>query len=109
MTANEFFKAGRLTEAGAAAGEDVKRKPGDQRARVFLFELLCFSGDLARAQKQLDAVAANDIEVEVSIARYRNLLAAEANRRKVMTGRARPHIPGQVPAYVEAHLEAAKN
>jgi type VI secretion system protein ImpE len=108
MTADEFLKSGRLTEAISAAGEEIKAKPGDQRTRIFLFELLCFSGDLVRAQRQLDAVAAEDAEAEVNVARYRNVLAAEVVRRQVLSGRARPRMYEPIPAYADTHLRAAR-
>src|SRR5581483_8846208 len=103
MTAKEFLDAGKLDEAVAKLGQDVRANPGDQRARVFLFELLCFTGDLARAQKQLDVVAADDVDAELAVARYRNLLTAETIRRDVLSGRAKPRIVGTNPPYINLH------
>lgn len=108
MTANELFQAGRLTEAIAKVGEEIKISPGDQRARIFLFELLCFSGDLVRAGKQLDAITGDEVDAEITVARYRNLLAAEQVRREVFSGKARPKITEPVPVYSAAHVQALK-
>jgi len=56
MDAGELFKAGRLAEAVAQQLQEVKAHPADQARRVFLFELLCFDGDLDRARRQADAI-----------------------------------------------------
>src|SRR2546422_7435482 len=97
MTANQLLDAGRLTEAIAKLSDDIKVNPGDLRSRVFLFELLCFSGDLVRAEKQLDAIAGHEASSEVAVARYHNLLGAEAVRRDVFSGKSLPHIPDPRP------------
>jgi len=108
MTAKECYQAGRLKEAIEKTTEDIKADPADQRARVFMFELLCFSGDLSRAQKQLDAITASEVDAEIAVARYRNLLSAEVIRREVFSGRARPHIQEPVPDYAASYVEAVK-
>jgi type VI secretion system protein ImpE len=108
MNANQLLDAGRLTEAIAKLGEDIKVSPGDLRSRVFLFELLCFSGDLARAEKQLDVITGHEASSEVAVARYRSLLAAEAVRRDVFSGKSLPHIPDPRPEYADLHIRALK-
>ena len=45
---------GNLTGAVEAALANVKANPTDIPARIFLFELSCFSGDWERAARQLD-------------------------------------------------------
>jgi type VI secretion system protein ImpE len=105
MTAKESYQAGRLTEAIAKTTEDLKGDPGDPQARVFLFELLCFSGDLLRAQKQLD-VLSSDVDQDIAIAPYRSLLAAEVVRRDVLAGKVRPRFPESEPPYANNHIEA---
>ena len=54
MTAQELFKAGKLSEAISALNETLRNDPSNQKERTFLFELLCFSGDYDRAEKQLN-------------------------------------------------------
>ncbi len=108
MTANQLLDAGRLTEAIAKLSDDIKLNPGDLRSRVFLFELLCFSGDLVRAQKQLDVITGSEADAEVAVARYRNVLAAEALRRDVFSGKSLPHISDPRPAYADLHIAALK-
>ena len=52
--AQELFKAGKLSEAISALNETLRNDPSNQPQRTFLFELLCFSGDYDRAEKQLN-------------------------------------------------------
>ena len=54
MNAQELFKAGKLSEAISALNETLRNDPSNQKQRTFLFELLCFSGDYDRAEKQLN-------------------------------------------------------
>ena len=56
MNAREHFEAGDLSAAVDAATEEVKRHPADKSRHAFLSELLCFAGDLQRADLHLDAV-----------------------------------------------------
>ena len=51
MNARELYQPGQLTEAVAAAIEDVKQNPHDAARRSFLCELLCFAGDLERGRQ----------------------------------------------------------
>jgi type VI secretion system protein ImpE len=54
MDAQQLFKAGKLSQAISALTAQLRDNPGDQRSRTFLFELLCFTGDYDRAEKQLN-------------------------------------------------------
>jgi type VI secretion system protein ImpE len=82
MNAAEFFKAGKLQQAIDAQIQAVKAKPADQAARVFLFELSLFAGDLDRAQRQIDAVNYGDVQQDAGAQAYRKLLEAEKLRRR---------------------------
>ncbi len=48
--------AGNLEAAMEAALSVVKSNPTDSKARTFLFELACFTGNWERAEKQLDVI-----------------------------------------------------
>ena len=56
MDAQTLLKAGKLTEAISALNLYLRDNPADLKSRTFLFELLCFSGDFTRAEKQLTIV-----------------------------------------------------
>jgi type VI secretion system protein ImpE len=46
MSAKELLEAGNLSGAIEQLTQDVKSNPRDLKSRIFLFELLCFAGDL---------------------------------------------------------------
>lgn len=106
MNATELFKAGKLREAVDAQIQEVKSKPAEQGARVFLFELLCFSGDLDRAQKQIDAVRYDEVEREMAVHSYRKLLDAERLRRRLFAEGLQPKFLVDPPEHVKLRLEA---
>lgn len=92
MDAGQLFKSGKLAEAIDAQIAVVKAKPIDQGARLFLFELLAFAGDLDRAQKQIDAIQPDQPEVVTAVLEYRKLLDAERSRRQVFGNKAQPEF-----------------
>jgi type VI secretion system protein ImpE len=106
MNAREHFSAGRLQEAIDAQLQEVKAAPLDAGKRTFLFELLAFAGELDRADKQLQAIGQEGSEQGWAASVYQNLLAAEATRRKVMAGQARPEVFLDAPAFVSRRWEA---
>ncbi|MEZ6062308.1 MAG: type VI secretion system accessory protein TagJ [Planctomycetaceae bacterium] len=95
----ELFQSGKLSEAVTAATEAVRKKPTDLHARSTLCEVLCFAGDLERADKQLDAVATIDPEAMVGASMLRHLIRSEISRREVFS-------EGRVPELVEKPSEA---
>ena len=80
MNAPELFKAGRLREAISAAAEAVKGHPSDAVLRAFYAELLCFVGELDRADKQLDALTQLDPGFVPVMATWRQLLRGDKAR-----------------------------
>jgi type VI secretion system protein ImpE len=109
MDAKQLFDSGHLQAAISQLTADVKASPRDLRNRIFLFELLCFTGDLQRAERQLDAVAqvSGDATVELGIEIYRGILRAEASRRQLFQGESRqPKFLSEPPPYTALHLKA---
>lgn len=104
--ATESFKAGRLQDAIDAQLKEVKAAPADQGKRLFLFELLAFAGDLDRAQRQIDAVAYSDVELDAAVATYRKLLDAERLRRRLFSESLAPKFFAEPPTSVQLRLEA---
>ena len=105
MTAQEHLKAGRLDEAVAAQIQWVKAHPTDADARFLLFTLLCFNGELERAEIHLEAASVSDESTRVGASLYHSLLAAEYERRKVHQEGARPVLPPDPPRSAELRLE----
>jgi type VI secretion system protein ImpE len=106
MNATELFKAGQLQQAIDAQVQVVKSKPADQGARIFLFELLCFAGDLDRAQRQIEAVKYEEMEREAAVLEYRKLLDSERLRRRLFTEGLKPKFFFDPPQHVTLRLEA---
>lgn len=93
-TALDLKKAGRLKDAIAAATDVVRNKPTDVGARSLLCELLCFAGELDRADRQAEALSSQDPQSAVHVAMFRHLLRAEQARQKFFS-------EGAVPDFLE--------
>ncbi len=84
MTAQELFKAGKLTEAISALTSQLRDNPADQRSRTFLFELLCFAGDYDRADKQLNILEQEGSKDSfLGTLLYKSALNAERTRQQM--------------------------
>lgn len=106
MNAATLFKEGRLPEAVDAQVQEVKTNPADPNRRLFLFELLAFSGDLVRARKQIDAVQYGEVERDRSVAAYGKLLEIEDLRRRLFSASLRPKFLSEPPEHARLRLEA---
>jgi type VI secretion system protein ImpE len=105
--AEDLLKEGQLGEAIKAATGNVRAKPTGLSARVFLFELLSFAGNLERAGKQLDAIAHQSPEMRTGASIYKQLLTAEKARRVVFGG-GEPDFLIAPPQYTACYIEALK-
>ncbi|HET7275704.1 MAG TPA: type VI secretion system accessory protein TagJ [Longimicrobiaceae bacterium] len=90
MKAQALFEAGKLDEAIAALGADLRDDPTDVRRRTFLFELLCFAGEFDRAEKHLEVIAGSSRDAEMGAWLYRSALHAERTRREMFQDGAFP-------------------
>lgn len=91
----------RLDEAIQAALNYVRTKPTDITARIFLFELSCFSGDWERAEKQLDVVGQQDVNAMIGAQIYKQNFKAERDRLSVFNEGLIPECLMLPPKYVE--------
>lgn len=91
MDAQQLFKSGKLDEAISALNSQLRDNPADQRSRTFLFELLCFSGDYDRAEKQL-SVLEHEGQPDSFIGTfvYKGALNAERTRQEMFESKAYP-------------------
>jgi type VI secretion system protein ImpE len=83
LNATELFQAGKVREAEKALTAYLRERPADTAARTFLFELLCFAGDYARAEKQLSVLANGSVEKETGAIVYYAALHAEKTRNEL--------------------------
>lgn len=82
MTSTELFRAGKLADAVQALGAELRSDPTDGKRRTFLFELLCFSGEFDRAEKQLDVLGQSSKNADMGALLYRAALHAERQRQE---------------------------
>lgn len=91
--AKRLYDEGRLDDAVGTLNAAVRDDPANVSLRMFLFELLCFSGDWKRARAQLDAVAAVDPELLIAAGSYRQALAAQNERAEMFRLERFPESP----------------
>lgn len=83
VTPKELFKAGKVREAVQALTSYLREHPSDTAQRTFLFELLCFSGEYKRAEKQLAVLADGSPDKETGAIVYYAALHAEKTRHEI--------------------------
>jgi type VI secretion system protein ImpE len=83
MTAKQLFDAGKVREAEKTLSAYLRDHPMDVAQRTFLFELLCFSGQYDRAEKQLGVLAKGNGEAELGAVLYYSALHAEKIRHEL--------------------------
>jgi type VI secretion system protein ImpE len=92
-TPEGFFQAGKLKEAIQSATQLVKTRPSDVQPRSVLCELLCFAGELERADQQLDTIIQLDETAAQGASLLRHLIRSEYARREVFE-------EGRVPSFL---------
>ena len=90
MTAEELFRAGKLDEAIASLGGELRSNPADVQRRTFLFELLCFAGEYERAGKQLDVLGSGSKQAGMGVLVYQAALHADRTRQEMFAGASYP-------------------
>src|SRR5487761_2493036 len=88
--ARDLFAAGRVSEAIVVLGAWLRDNPGDVSQRTFLFELLCFSGQYDRAEKQLSVLSQGSKEAQLGATLYYAALHAERDRNDLFLKQAFP-------------------
>ncbi len=106
MTPGELFQSGKLQEAVEASFDIVRKKPTDAGARYLLGELLCFAGELERADRQLDTLAKQSAEATPRVSLIRQLVRAETARRQYYSEGRLPEFLVDVSSAMRLHLDA---
>ena len=101
----QLFDAGDLDGAVAAATDAVRKNPGEIPHRLFLAELLCYQGNVDRADRQLDVLTQQQPDAVV-VLQFRQLLRAEKHRHECfLEGRA-PEFLSDPPEHLQLMLKA---
>jgi type VI secretion system protein ImpE len=82
-----------VCEAEKALSSYLRDHPADLSQRTFLFELLCFSGQYDRAEKQLGVLAKGKNETELAAVLYYSALHAERTRHELFRTQEFPKTP----------------
>lgn len=90
VTPRELFKAGKVREAVQALTAYLREHPADTAQRTFLFELLCFSGEFTRAEKQLAVLGNGNPDKETGAIVYYAALHAERTRHELFENKTFP-------------------
>jgi type VI secretion system protein ImpE len=104
--AKKLFDAGDLTGAIESVLNFVRANPTNIPARIFLFELSCFSGDWDRANKQLDVIGHQDTNAMIGSMIYRQNFKAEGDRIRYFSDSLQPGILAPPPTYVGDLIQA---
>lgn len=108
MTPEEHLKSGDLAATLAALQDKVRADPADPRLRIFLFQLLCVTGDWKRAINQLKLSAEMDEAATMMARTYREAIICEVYREKVFAGDKEPMIFGEPQEWLALLIEAQK-
>ena len=92
MTAKQLFDAGKVHDAEVALAAHLRDRPTDVESRTFLFELLCFSGQYDRAEKQLGVLSEGSKEAELGAVLYYSALHAEKTRHDLFRKEEYPSV-----------------
>lgn len=102
----KLLDAGDLTGAIDSVLTFVRNNPTNIPARIYLFELSCFSGDWDRAEKQLDVIGHQDADAMIGSMIYRQNFKAERDRARYFSDGLQPGILAPPPPYVEELIQA---
>ena len=94
MNAQDLARAGRLGEALTQLQEEVRASPGDEKLRVFLFQLLSVLGRWDRALTQLGVLAGMSADSMMLARVFEPVVHCEMLRREIFAGRRTPVIFG---------------
>lgn len=96
-----------LDEAISVMNGLVRAKPNDIDCRANLVELLCYAGNLERADRLLDAISELDPTAAVGVALFRQLVRAEQARSQFYSEGRLPEFVSKPDAVCELELRAA--
>jgi type VI secretion system protein ImpE len=105
-TAEQCLREGDPSAALARLQEDVRARPSDAKLRVFLFQLLCVTGQWERALNQLAVATELDATALAMAQAYGEAVRCEAMRREVFAGRKAPLVFGHPEQWLALLIES---
>jgi type VI secretion system protein ImpE len=98
--------AASLAEELARAQKEVRAKPGDEKLRTYLFQLLALAGDWKRALEQLQVCAQLSAVALPMAHMYREAIRSELLRAEVFAGKRAPQVLGEPPEWIGMLIES---
>jgi len=103
-TSTSYYQKGMLSEAISELGNELSSKPNDAVKRAFLAELLCITGDLERADAQLDVLATLEPDKALTIGTWRQLIRAAKTRKEVYESGRSPDVVDEPTSRIKTLL-----
>jgi type VI secretion system protein ImpE len=104
--AEQALKDGDAQRALQLLTEQVRAHPQDSKLRVFLFQLLCVTGQWERALNQLNVAFELDAGTLPMVQTYREAIACETLRLQVFAGQKVPMLFGEPENWIALLIEA---
>src|SRR3954469_2781589 len=104
--AEQSLKGGDPAAALVHLQERVRANPSDSRLRIFLFQLLCVTGQWDRALTQLGVASNLDPEALPMAQTYGDAVRCEAIRDQVFAGKKSPLIFGEPEQWLALLIES---
>ena len=104
---NELYEAGELSRAIEAGLKEVKAKPLDVTSRYRLVLLLCYNGELERADRQLTILSTQNPDAAIGTALLRQLIRADLARDEFHRQGRVPEFMGEPNELMKMHLKAS--
>ncbi len=108
MAPGERIKEGDLSGALAELTEEIRNDPADAGKRLFLFQLLCVTGDWRRAMTQLNVAADMRADYKLMAGACRALLNCEVFRAEVFSGDRDPLVLGEPEEWMVWMIQACR-
>lgn len=97
---------GSLADELARVQKDIRGTPGDEKLRIYLFQLLAVQGKWQRALEQLQLCAKLSDKALPMAQTYREAIRCEILRADVFAGKRVPQILGEPPEWIGRLVEA---
>jgi len=104
--AEQSLKDGDIQGALKMLQDEIRTHAADPKLRVFLFQLLCLTGQWERALAQLDVAATLDAGALAMAQMYGQAVRCEPLRAQVFEGRKSPMVLGQPEQWLALLIEA---
>ncbi|MCE2916962.1 MAG: tetratricopeptide repeat protein [Rubrivivax sp.] len=104
--AEQALKSGQAKDAIKLLTEQVRSHPQDAKLRIFLFQLMCVTGQWERALNQLNVAFELDASTLPMVQTYREAIACEALRQAVFSGHKAPMLFGEPETWTALFIEA---